>query len=67
MEGLLQADRALFTQITSLYNQGMQRSISERTARHTLKHVGYSKPGATQETEAVAHTSNWDPELERCT
>ncbi len=30
------------TQITTRYNQGMQKTISERTTRRTLKQMGYS-------------------------
>ncbi len=34
--------KATVTQITACYNQGMQNTISERTTRRTLKHMGYS-------------------------
>ncbi len=30
------------TIVTTHYNQGMQDTISERTTRRTLKHMGYS-------------------------
>ncbi len=43
MGRLVRDDRtATVTQITTRYNQGMQNSISERTARRTLKQMGYS-------------------------
>ena len=43
MARLVQDDRkAAVTEITTRYNQGMQKSISERTTRRTLKQMGYS-------------------------
>lgn len=42
MARLLQAERNATTQITTLYNQGMQKSVSEHTTGHTLKKMGYS-------------------------
>ena len=43
MARLVQDDRkATVTEITTRYNQGMQKSISERTTRRTLKQMGYS-------------------------
>ncbi len=42
MARLVRDDRkATVTQITTRYNQGMQNTISERTTRRTLKHMGY--------------------------
>ncbi len=34
--------KATVTQITTLFHQGMQNTISERTTRRTLKQMGYS-------------------------
>ena len=34
--------KATVTQITTLHNQGMQNTISERTTCRTLKQMGYS-------------------------
>ncbi len=43
MGRLFRDDRkATVTKITTRYNQGMQNTISERTTRRTLKHMGYS-------------------------
>ncbi|KAK0143178.1 Transposable element Tcb2 transposase [Merluccius polli] len=43
MARLFRADRkATVTQITTRYNRGMQKSISERTTRLTLRRMGYS-------------------------
>ena len=43
MARLVRADRkATVTQITTRYNQGRQKSISERTVRRTLRQMGYS-------------------------
>ncbi|KAG1931641.1 hypothetical protein F2P79_021521 [Pimephales promelas] len=43
MARLVRADRrATVTQITTRYNQGGQKSISERTVRRTLRQMGYS-------------------------
>uniref|UniRef100_A0A3B3CGX4 Transposase Tc1-like domain-containing protein n=1 Tax=Oryzias melastigma TaxID=30732 RepID=A0A3B3CGX4_ORYME len=43
MARLVQADRkATVTQITTRYNRGLQKSISERTTRRTLRQMGYS-------------------------
>uniref|UniRef100_A0A3P8VAQ1 Transposase Tc1-like domain-containing protein n=1 Tax=Cynoglossus semilaevis TaxID=244447 RepID=A0A3P8VAQ1_CYNSE len=43
MARLVRADRkATVTQITTRYNQGRQKSISERTVRPTLRQMGYS-------------------------
>ena len=43
MARLVRADRkATVTQITTRYNRGMQKSISERTTRRTLRRMGYS-------------------------
>ncbi len=43
MGRLVRDDRkATVTQITTRYNQGMQNTISERTTRRTLKHMGNS-------------------------
>ncbi|KAL1255673.1 hypothetical protein QQF64_013734, partial [Cirrhinus molitorella] len=43
MARLVRADRkATVTQITTRYNRGMQKSISERTTRQTLRRMGYS-------------------------
>ncbi len=43
MGRLVRDDRkAMVTQITTLYNQGMQNTISEQTTRQTLKQMGYS-------------------------
>ncbi len=43
MGRLVRDDRkATVTQITTRYNQGMQKIISERTTRRTLKQMGYS-------------------------
>ena len=43
MARLVQDDRkATVTEITTRYNQGLQKSISERTTRRTLKQMGYS-------------------------
>lgn len=43
IDRLLQDDRkATVAQITTRYNQGTQNTISERTARRTLKQMGYS-------------------------
>uniref|UniRef100_A0A0E9WH30 Transposase Tc1-like domain-containing protein n=1 Tax=Anguilla anguilla TaxID=7936 RepID=A0A0E9WH30_ANGAN len=40
---LVRADRkATITQITTRYNRGIQKSISERTTCRTLKQMGYS-------------------------
>lgn len=49
MDRLLQDDgKATVAQITARYNQGLQtRTISERTARRTLKQMGYSKQKTT--------------------
>ncbi len=42
MGRLVRDDRkATVTQITILYNQGMQNTISKRTTRRTLKQMGY--------------------------
>ena len=43
MARLVRADRkATVTQIATRYNQGRQKSISERTVRRTLRQMGYS-------------------------
>lgn len=43
MGRLVRADRkATVTQITTRYNQGRQKSISERTVRRTLRQMGFS-------------------------
>ncbi len=43
MDRLVRDDRkATLTQITNLYNHGMQNTFSERTTRRTLKKMGYS-------------------------
>jgi len=43
MARLVQDDRkATVTQITTHYNQGLQKTISEATTRPTLKQMGYS-------------------------
>uniref|UniRef100_A0A0E9WIG8 Transposase Tc1-like domain-containing protein n=1 Tax=Anguilla anguilla TaxID=7936 RepID=A0A0E9WIG8_ANGAN len=43
MDGLIQANRkATHAQLTAVYNSGVQKSISERTTRRTLKRMGYS-------------------------
>ncbi len=43
MGRLVRYDRKVtVTQITILYNQGIQNTISERTTRRTLKQMGYS-------------------------
>ncbi|MDW1568537.1 hypothetical protein R7D93_25435 [Vibrio sp. YT-15] len=43
MARLVQDDRkATITQITTHYNQGLQKTISEPTTRPTLKQMGYS-------------------------
>lgn len=49
LDRLLQDDgEATVAQITARYNQGLQtRTISERTARRTLKQMGYSKQKTT--------------------
>lgn len=49
LDRLLQDDgKATVAQITARYNQGLQtRTISERTARRTLKQLGYSKQKTT--------------------
>lgn len=49
LDRLLQDDsKATVAQITARYNQGLQsRTISERTARRTLKQMGYSKQKTT--------------------
>lgn len=52
MDRLLRDDgKATVAQITARYNQGLQglqgRAISERTARRTLKQMGYSKQKTT--------------------
>lgn len=53
MARLVRADRkATGTQITTRYNRGVQKSISERTARWTLKQMDYS---SKQETEATIY------------
>ncbi len=42
MGRLVKDDRkAIVTQITTRYNQGMQNTISERTTHRTLKQMGY--------------------------
>jgi len=44
MARLVRADRkATVTQITTRYNHGLQKSISEFTTRQTLKQMGYSR------------------------
>lgn len=54
MDRLVQADRgATITEITIRYNQDMPKSISERTARRTLKQMGYSKKERHQGTNPV--------------
>lgn len=41
---MVESDRkASVTQITTLYNCGEQKTISERTARRTLRRMGYRK------------------------
>lgn len=49
LDRLLRDDgKATVAQITARYNQGLQtRTISERTARRTLKQMGYSKQKTT--------------------
>lgn len=43
MDRLIRDDRkATVAQITTRYNEGVQNTISERTARRTLKQMGYS-------------------------
>ncbi len=43
MGRLVRDDRkATVTQITTRYNQDMQKTISEHTTRRTLKQMGYS-------------------------
>ena len=38
--------------VTTCYNQGLQKSISERTAHPTLKQIGYSsRPHRVPQTE----------------
>ncbi|KAK7136638.1 hypothetical protein R3I93_016855 [Phoxinus phoxinus] len=60
MARLVQADRkATVTQITTRYNQGVQKSISERTTRRTLKQMGYSKKfGRGQQNSAIKDGEN---------
>ncbi|XP_072912074.1 uncharacterized protein [Hemitrygon akajei] len=71
MASLVQADRkATVTQITSRYNSGVQRSISERTARRTLKWMGYSSrrphrvPRTDEQKEKEKMASSADKPLE---
>ncbi|NP_001373575.1 uncharacterized protein LOC103908774 [Danio rerio] len=53
MARLVQADKkATITQLTARYNQGTQRSISERTTRRALKQMGFSKQKTTPESKA---------------
>lgn len=44
LDRLIQGDReATVAELTARYNDGQQKTISERTTRRTLKRLGYSK------------------------
>lgn len=63
---LVQADRkATVTEITMLYNSGELKGISERTARRTLKLMGYSgSTPVSQVQEMQAAMSTGSPQLD---
>ena len=51
--------KATVTQITSHYNQGMQKTISECTIRWTLKQMGYGSRKPHQVPLLQLRTGNW--------
>lgn len=56
MARLLHADRkSTVTQITTGYNQVLQRSISEHTTCQTLKQVGYTSQLRTENWSCSSH------------
>ncbi len=63
MVRMAQADRkATVTQITTCYNRGTQKSISERTTRWTLKQMGYGsrRPRCSRRCHSCQlRTGNW--------
>lgn len=61
MARLVQADRkATVTEITMRYNSGVQKSISERTARRTLKLMGYSGSTPVSQVQELQATMDTD-------
>ncbi len=60
MDRLVKDDRkAIVTQITTCYNQGIQNTISERTTRRTLKQMGYSSRRPHQVLQFAQAHQNW--------
>ena len=57
MARLVEADRKVtVTQITTDYNSGMQKSISENLTRPTLKWIGYSSRMPIFKTRKIHNT-----------
>ncbi|KAJ0000987.1 hypothetical protein NQD34_006007 [Periophthalmus magnuspinnatus] len=70
LDRLIQGDReATVAELTARYNDGQQKTISERTTRRALKRLGYSKtplgtpvkpPGAAGQSAEVAGSMQLD-------